>query len=270
MRCANVSQVIWEEKTNNRTEPYVREMEGVKRYHILDGIRGLVLTNMILFHAIWDMVYIYHHNIGWFGTDLAHIWQQWICCTFILLSGFCWNLGKRQIKRGMTVSACGLIVTAVTLIIMPEDRIIFGILILLGSCMVFLCPLDKIFKKVKPQAGVILSAALFAIFRNINAGYIGFGQWKLIELPNGLYANLFTAYLGFPPGGFHSTDYFSVFPWLFLFCAGYFLYRLVKERGWMKYLANRKCRILEWLGEHSLEIYMMHQPVIMLVLYLFH
>ena len=265
---------IQERSRNNRKQnaDFGKHRENTpwrKRYHILDEIRGLVLIHMILFHTIWDMVYIYHYNMEWFRSDLAYIWQQWICCTFIVLSGFCWNLGKRKVRRGIIVFGCGLLVTAVTIIFTPESRVVFGVLTLLGSCMLFLCPLDKVLQRVKPGCGVIFCGGLFLIFRNINKGYLGFGEWKPIKLPAEWYADFITTYWGFPSSDFYSTDYFPVFPWFFLFCMGYFLYACVKKRRMLECLETVRCRALEVLGEHSLKIYMVHQPIIMLVLHIF-
>ena len=47
------------------------------------------------------------------------------------------------------------------------------------------------------------------------------GFWNLpgrrLALPQALYASYTTAYLGFMPKSFFSTDYFPLLPWLFLF-----------------------------------------------------
>lgn len=91
-------------------------------------------------------------------------------------------------------------------------------------------------------------------------GYWGLGALRWL-LPRGLYANCFTAYLGFYPLGFFSTDYFPLLPWLFLFWAGFYLYHLIgRER--MKPLRRLVCPPLGWLGRHSLVLYLLHQPVI--------
>ena len=80
-------------------------------------------------------------------------------------------------------------------------------------------------------------------------------------LPRGLYANYFTAFLGFYPEGFISADYFALLPWLFLFWAGYFAHRLI-GREQMGVLRSSVCLPLGWLGRHSLLLYMLHQPVL--------
>ena len=57
---------------------------------------------------------------------------------------------------------------------------------------------------------------------NINHGYLGFGSLNILPLPNGWYRNFITTYLGFPMPGFHSSDYLSLLPWVFLYAAGSF------------------------------------------------
>ncbi|MDE7404312.1 MAG: DUF1624 domain-containing protein, partial [Lachnospiraceae bacterium] len=66
------------------------------RYGVLDGIRGFVVISMILYHACWDLVYIFGKDWSWYRGRGAYIWQQSICWSFILLSGFCWSLGKKH------------------------------------------------------------------------------------------------------------------------------------------------------------------------------
>lgn len=238
-----------------------------KRYTILDIIRGLALIGMTAYHAMWDLVYIYDVDIPWYKSNAAFIWQQSICWTFILLSGFCWNLGRKKLKRGLIVFGCSIVVSLVTAIFLPDASIMFGILSLIGTAMLVMIPLDKLFSKVSPYIGVAVCFALFVVTYNVNAGNLGFGAWGIAELPKALYANLFTAYLGFPAPGFYSSDYFSVIPWLFLYQTGYFLYGVFKKRDWLKHLSVISIKPLEWIGRHSLLLYMLHQPVVYGVLF---
>ena len=104
------------------------------RFQLLDTIRGIVLISMIIYHATWNMVYIYGMDWNWYKSRGAYIWQQSICWTFILLSGFCFSLGKRHLKSGLMIFGGGLLVTLVTLLAMPQNRVIFGVLTCIGSC----------------------------------------------------------------------------------------------------------------------------------------
>lgn len=242
-----------------------------RRYELLDSLRGLVLISMILFHTCWDLVYIFGKDFSWYYGSGAYIWQQSICWTFILLSGFCWSLGRRPIKRGLIVFLAGAVVTLVTLLFMPEDRVVFGVLTLIGSCMLITVLLHKGLKHMPAGVGLLISIILFVLTRSINQGYLGFEGFHFVKLPEGFYRGLPMTFLGFTEPGFYSTDYFSIFPWLFLFLAGYFFYHVIsriRNGKFMDQYLVKGIRPLSFLGKRSLIIYMLHQPVIYGVLLL--
>lgn len=235
----------------------------------LDTIRGITLLSMILYHTCWDLVFLFEKRIpGYIGTGV-YVWQQSICWTFILLSGFCWTLGHHHLKRGLLVFGSGLLITAVTLLAMPESRVVFGVLTMIGSCMLLLIPIEKFLLKIRTEIGLAGSFLLFLLFRNVNTGYLGFEKWNLFRLPDGLYRNLFTAYLGFPQRGFFSTDYFSLLPWFFLFLTGFYLYQLVMKKDIMEKLFSWRVPVFDVIGRHSLLIYLLHQPIVFGISWLF-
>ena len=121
---------------------------------------------------------------------------------------------------------CGIAVSLVTLIVTPDSRIVFGILTFLGSAMLVMIFLEKVLCKINSIIGAVISYVLFEFTFKCNIGYLGFFGMNLIELPDSLFANYFTAFWGFPNKQFYSSDYFSLFPWLFLFIFGYFLYNI--------------------------------------------
>lgn len=235
------------------------------RYGLLDSLRGLVLISMIFFHACWDLVYIFGKDWHWYLGTGAYIWQQSICWSFILLSGFCWSLGRKPGKRGLIVFLAGALVSLVTIFFMPDNKVIFGVLTLIGSCMLITVLLNKGLKYVPAGAGLAVFIVLFILTRNVNYGYLGFEKLNLIRLPEALYKGWVMTFLGFTDPEFYSADYFSLFPWIFLFLTGYFLYRVIGVANGRKIL-DKYCRQgaepFSFLGKHSLIIYMLHQPVI--------
>lgn len=233
------------------------------RFQLLDTIRGIVLVSMIVYHGTWNFVYIYGMDWEWYESYGAYVWQQSICWTFILLSGFCFSLGRRHLKSGILVFGSGALVTLVTLIAMPQNRIVFGVLTCIGSCILLLTFTERFFQKITPQAGAIIAFGVFLFTKNINQGYLRIIGCKNIKIPTEWYANYVTAYLGFPQKGFYSTDYFSLVPWLFLFVTGFYLYHIFENRKWLnKKVMNRGIPLFSFLGRHSLLIYLLHQPVI--------
>lgn len=233
------------------------------RLQLPDTIRGIVLVSMVVYHAAWNLVYIYGMEWAWYRSYGAYIWQQSICWTFILLSGFCFSLGKRHLKSGFLVFGGGVVVTLVTLLTMPQNRVVFGVLTCIGSCILILTFTEKLWKKVVAEWGCVVSFLLFMLTKNINSGYIGMANREVIRIPGKWYANYLTAYLGLPPKGFYSTDYFSLIPWFLLFMSGFYLYRICEKRELLgvKFM-SMGIPAFSFLGKHSLLIYLLHQPVI--------
>ena len=248
-----------------------------ERYCILDEIRGITLCSMILYHAVWDLVYIFGCNWKWYQSDMAFLWQQSICFTFILLSGFCFSLGKKKFKRGLIVFGAGILISLVTELFMPQNRIRFGVLTLLGSSMLIVALAEKIGEKldkkisISPIVGMVSSLLLFIVCRRINRGVLGFADVTVARLPCMLY-NMGDVgnFLGFTEQTFYSTDYFSLLPWIFLFLTGYYWFKWMQKRDLLIALSETKS-LGKWyrpIGRHSLIIYLLHQPVVYGLLYL--
>ena len=98
------------------------------RYALLDELRGLDLLSMMLYHGLWDVVFLFGVPLAWYTGRPGHWWQQSICWVFILLSGFCLPLGRHPYKRGAVVFGAGALVTAVTALLLPADLVLFGVL----------------------------------------------------------------------------------------------------------------------------------------------
>lgn len=253
-----------------------------KRLTVLDTIRGITLINMILYHFLWDLVYIAGIDMQWYKGRGAHIWQQCICWTFIFLSGFCWSLGRHHLKRGLTVYLSGGLITIVTLLFMPDNRVVFGVLTLIGSSMLLMIPLDIIFDDIFKKAAnpaiciiflTVMFGVLFIIFLPVPNGYLTdfTAIWnnadhinKGLMLPRRLYSGWLNTYLGFPSPDFYSTDYFPLLPWFLLFVTGYLFHKLCSYNEYLEAPFWKKdfCPPVSFMGRHSLLIYMLHQPVL--------
>lgn len=238
----------------------------MERYNVVDAVRGITIISMILYHGIWDIVYLFNYSLPWFESYAGYIWQQSICRTFIILSGFCFHFSRNSLRRGLTVLLGGAVINAVTAVIMPQERIVFGILTLIGSCMLITMLFDRLLSKLNGYIGLILSFALFLFTKNINYGYLGINGLNPIQLPKCLYRNILTAYIGFPSSDFRSLDYFSLFPWIFLFMCGYFLFIILRRSGRLELLRFKSIAFFEWIGRHSFVIYLLHQPCLALLL----
>ena len=246
-----------------KTEPHADKRQGKRRYSLIDSCRGLVLISMILYHGAYDWMYLFGGEIPWYEGPLGYLWQQSICWGFILLSGISWRLGANHLKRGLTVFFWGLVISAVTCLVAPQQRIIFGILSFMGFAMVLLIPFKGIMERAPAFWGFFLSAFLFFLTRDINEGWLGFEGLRILPLPECLYNGGWLFFLGFPGADFYSADYFSVFPWIFLYLCGYFLWRLLEKKPGLRRFFSREIPVLSFLGRHSLLLYVLHQPALM-------
>ena len=234
-------------------------------YGLLDTVRGVCILSMVAYHGMYDLVDIFGLPSAWYTGLPGYIWQQSICWTFILLSGMCWQLSRRHVKRGLLLVGCGAAITLITWLVMPSQRILYGVLNLLGLSALLLIPLDKVFRKIPAWAGLVGALLLFALTKNVSRGSLGFEGLVLCRPPRWLYATDLLAVVGFPSPSFWSTDYFPLLPWFFLFCAGYFLWSLLDKSPRAKELLRPGLRPLSFLGRHSLVIYLIHQPALMAV-----
>ena len=216
------------------------------RYARLDELRGLDLLSMIAYHGCWDAVFLFGLRAEWYTGWPGHLWQQSICWVFILLSGFCVPLGRHPLRRGARVFAAGALVTAVTLVFMPEDRVIFGVLTLLGSAMLLTGLLDPLLKKIPAGAGLGISAVLFALTYHTQEGFWGLGRARLF-LPRTLYANLFTAFFGCFPDGFSPRIISRCCPGCF--CSGQGIICTAScSAAWSRCAGRSVCRWAGWGG----------------------
>lgn len=163
------------------------ELQTAARYRLLDELRGLDLISMMLYHGMWDVVFLFGVAQKWYTGRPGFVWQQSICWVFILLSGFCLPLGHHPFRRGAVVFGAGALVTAVTLLFLPEDVVWFGVLTLLGSSMLLTAALDPLLRRVPPAVGVAVSALLFwGTYPTMN-GFWNLPGGRLRQLHHGLF-----------------------------------------------------------------------------------
>ena len=138
-------------------------------------------------------------------------------------------------------------------------------------CGALMLPLDRIFRRIPPVAGIVVSMVLFFLFRDVQSGVLGLASHPLAVLPDGLYQSRVLTPFGFPFPGFRSSDYFPILPWFFLFSAGYFFFPILQKSQKLQDVFSVRIPVLSKLGTWSLWIYLIHQPVAMgICMLLFH
>ncbi|WP_018143269.1 DUF1624 domain-containing protein [Alloscardovia criceti] len=240
-----------------------------ERYHLIDVLRGVAIVNMVAFHALWDVVnsaYVAPSPalLEFANSTGVYVWQQSIGFLFIFLAGFCFSFGSRPLVRGLQLVLWGELISLITYAVMPAEPVRFGVLTLIGLGMLILSLINAWTQKISALgAGLtaVVSLGLYAFLHDAQTGVI----WSL-RLSHAWYRNAFTALLGFPPDGFIASDYYPLIPFFFVMLAGYMTYRLMSALSVLKFLSmpwhNPVYRAFEFLGRHSLLIYLVHQIVL--------
>lgn len=240
-----------------------------KRLNLIDELRGVAIILMVAYHLFYSAAFLF--GMQWAKTAYIATTpiEPFIAITFIFLSGFCCSLSHNNLKRGVRLIFVAAAVTLVTVIFTPGNEIYFGILHFLSIAMIIYALLEKPLKKLPAIVGAAVSLLLYLLLWGVPYGYLGVDFFRICSLPDMLYTNDFTAFLGFPSDSFFSADYFPVIPHIFMFFCGGFLGLLGSEKGYPKFLKPLRCRPLAFLGRHSLLIYVVHQVVIVAALYLY-
>ena len=237
-----------------------------KRVGILDEVRGIAYIAMILYHAYYDIVFVYGHDLPDAVDVVMRFIQPFIAGTFIFVAGISSVYSSNNFRRGTTYFFFAMLLTFVTAVVMPSETIVFGVLHFLGiAAMIYGC-IGRITEMIPGIVGVILFSLLFAATFNLPRGYVGFEGILSFPLPEELYGHYWLFPLGFASADFASADYFPLIPYLFLFLAGSSLGVIFKAGRASKGFYMTRFKGLAFLGRHGLWIYMLHQPLTLLVL----
>ena len=202
------------------------------RYDLIDTVRGIAIISMVIFHFCYDVFMVYGRDPSWYSRPAVHIWQQSICWTFILVSGFVWSWGRSgNLKRGIMLNVWGLVISGVTVLAMPAEAVWFGILNCIGCAVLLMIPMEPVLRRIPTAIGLVAAFALFVMFKDVQLGYLGVPGVFRLDLPDWLYDCRVLTPFGFPFPGFRSSDYFPILPWLFLYICGYFLNRIVMRHA---------------------------------------
>jgi uncharacterized membrane protein len=193
-----------------------------------------------------------------FSTDLTGAaWtaaQLLFAGIFVVLSGVSSTLSRSNVRRGLRLLAVAAAVTLVTWLFEPTSAVVFGILHCLAVSILLY---GAAFERKGPLAcaawGLIIIglAAFLPTLRQ--AAAVRF-DWLL---PFGIYGPTFASY-----------DYFPFLPWFGVFLMGTALGRSVYAPGKSLFPRPPRETFINVAGRHSLLIYVVHQPVIMGILYL--
>lgn len=242
-----------------------------KRIALLDLIRGIAIILMVIYHMLFTFGYVLDFNLFKIIFDFFEktFLVSLFAGLFIMISGISSSFSKSNVKRGLKTMGAALLVSFVTAIILPlmgyeKLEIYFGILHFLAVAMLLSPLLMKLADKIPAYIGIPAAIILFLLTRNISQGYIGLTAQLSFTLPDVLRNSPFLFPLGIVEKGLSSSDYFPVFPWIFIFYVGIYLGKKIERSTLPERFYKTINAPIEWVGRHTLIIYMAHQPVIFL------
>ena len=243
------------------------------RVGILDEIRGFAIICMVVYHAMYDLKYLFGADVPIFFDSWFDVIRDIFAGTFIFISGTVCRYSSNNLKRGAQCFFIGMIMTFV----MPfftSGTIYFGILHFLGISMILFGLGQKLFDLLPSVVGLTVSILLFILTMNVGltvangavtTGYIGIPHLFQIHLPIEAYNVGVLFPLGLHDLSFSSSDYFPMLPWFFLFIAGSYFGIFAKNGSLPKFCYPTHIKWLAAVGRYTIWIYVLHQPVLYLI-----
>jgi len=218
-----------------------------KRFWEIDALRGIAIVLMIIFHIAFDLSYFGNYSLD-IHSGLWRLLGRTTASIFILLAGISLSLShsrsaagmEKYLTRGLKILSWGLLITLITRLFFPEEFIIFGILHFIGLSIILAYPFLR-----QKHWNLLLGLSIIFIGLSIRGPLILF------------------------PTPFRTFDYFPLFPWFGLILIGIFLGNSLYPNHTRSFSLPEVSTPLSTIGRHSLFIYLLHQPILIALLYLF-
>lgn len=219
----------------------------------LDLARTVALIGMAAFHFNYDLVMFGHLPPATVNQGFWWVEARLVAGSFLFLAGVSLILAHGQgvvwpkaLRRLAMISGAAALITVGTFVAMPDRFIFFGILhsIAFASLVGFAL--------VRAGALVLIGAA---------AGVLALAQWGQSEV----FASPWLIWTGLSTLPPRTADFVPPFPWLAPFLLGMAAARIADRLGALRRSPRPPGPVLgalAWPGRHSLAIYLIHQPIL--------
>jgi len=230
------------------------------RYLLIDVVRGLAIIGVVLYHLIWDLRFLQFTTPN-LTFDIVWLWLARVLqVTFFALTGISLVLAHANgfrwpafWKRFLIIAAAALLVTAGTYLLFGEGFVYFGMLHALAVLSVLALPF------IRAPLWLVIGAAAAAI-----------GTPFVYQ--NDMFNTRALSWIGFWTSPPYTQDLQSIFPGLGYVLAGVAVMRIVINLRLTTGLeriksSGKSFHGLVRAGRWSLVIYLVHQPILLGVLY---
>ena len=244
----------------------------------LDSLRGFAIFMMILHHFIFDLRYLLGLDV--FAFQESEFFQDVVrgvfVAIFVVVSGICCRFSKNNLRRSFKMFIASvlfsLVMAGVSLVAKTELFVFFNVLHLL-TVGTFLQGLASYLyaRKEHDPATEFVSFRRRQVLLLLLALLLIAGDQLVGMFPN--VNSYFLLPFGFAPKSTPGmADYLPILPWLGFFFVGVVIgntsYR--DRKSLLPNIPSFLCSVLSpfaWIGRNSLWIYLLHQPIILGILF---
>ncbi|MBC7741048.1 MAG: DUF1624 domain-containing protein [Bdellovibrionaceae bacterium] len=219
------------------------------RIPLIDTLRGLAIVMMIIFHFYFNLSSFRITSPDFYKDEFWLAFRMIIMVIIVTLVGVSLALAKVRLtdqhfwRRNLKILICALLVSAGTYLMLPASFIYFGVL-------------HFIF--VASVIGSFFNRPALAWF-NLALGALLITAGACFKSEN--FNNPGLNWIGFAATRPQAEDYVPFVPWFGLVLIGLFISYQVLPCLPARVL-NFDNFILKWIGQKSLLIYMIHQPLL--------
>ena len=152
----------------------------------------------------------------------------------------------------------------ITSLVRVDVPISFGIIFCMAGSTLLEAVLQKFHITLQGYIPAAIFLCIFLFTLRLPFGTIGIGPLN-IQIPQILYTSDFFAWLGFPSKYFLSSDYYPLLPYAMLYLCGASFNRSALKHGYPRTLMKLSFPIISEIGKHPLSIYLLHQPLLLLL-----
>lgn len=229
------------------------------RLELIDLARGIALLAMAIYHFNWDLEFFGYVMPGTAASGGWKLFARCIASSFLFLVGVSLVLAHARgirwrpfLKRVGMVAAAAAAISLVTYIAVPSGFIFFGILHQIALASVLGLGFIRL-----PAIATIIVAIL------------------VILAPNYLRSSFFDHpalwWIGLSETRPRSNDFVPLFPWFGPVLLGIAGARIAERFGLFERLRHwhlpPSTRVLQKAGQHSLAFYLIHQPVLIALIW---
>lgn len=237
-----------------KTKNKIKQKSASGRIWELDFLKGIAFIFMVWDHVVYDLDAFFSVNtasLGFFKEGIGII----SAVIFMTVCGISVTLGRKNLRHALTVGAAAIFLTLFTLTfdkVTDSDTVIwFGILHFLSLSML----IGHFAKKLPRVVLLILAAVSFILGKYFSTLLVG--------------TDYFAAF-GLCSANFYSSDYFPLFPNLAYTFIGIVIGKTFYSEKKSIFARKFRTRAISFLGRHTLILYIIHQPIVLAVLYAFH